>query len=74
MLEQSKVDEMNNALANLVIKRIDALGPSPSQHELSSIAQLARVVNDAPKTIHMSSAVIGTPLKPYKRKKCKKYK
>lgn len=65
MLEQSKVDEMNNAIADYLIKKVDTLSPLATPDELSSIAQLARVVNDAPKTI----GVIGESLKPYKGKR-----
>lgn len=75
MLEQSKVDKMNNVIADYIIKRVEMLSPLAASDELSTIAQLARVVNDAPKTIHMSSAVIGKPIKLGKcKKRKKKYK
>jgi len=52
MPEQSKVDAMNDALADYVIKRVEALSLSATEEELSSLTQLAKVVNDAPpKTI-----------------------
>lgn len=51
MLEQSKVDEMNEALADYIIKRVGILSPLATPEELDSIARLARVVNDAPKTV-----------------------
>lgn len=74
MLEQSKVDKMNNVIADYIIKRVEILSPLAAPSELSTIAKLARVVNDAPKTISMTGVAIGGPLKPYKRKKRKKYK
>lgn len=67
MLEQSKVDKMNDALADYIIKRAEVLGAFATPEELESIAQLARVVNDAPKTVHL----IGEPIKPYKSKRHK---
>lgn len=65
MLGQSKVDAMNDALADYIIKRVETLSPLATEEELSSLAQLARVVNDAPKTIQM----IGEPIRPHKRKR-----
>lgn len=53
MLEQSKVDEMNEALADYIIKRVEILSPLTTPEELDAIARLARVVNDAPKTVHL---------------------
>lgn len=67
--EQSKADAMNDAIAEYVTKRLEVLSPLAGADELESIAQLARVVNDAPKTIHMTSAVIGKPIKLGKRKR-----
>ncbi|MGE7795003.1 hypothetical protein [Lysinibacillus fusiformis] len=69
VLEQSKVDAMNDAIADYVIKRLEVLSPLAAADELESIGQLARVANDAPKTIHISSAVIGKPIKIGKRKR-----
>ncbi|MFJ7407108.1 MULTISPECIES: hypothetical protein [unclassified Lysinibacillus] len=74
MLEQNKVDKMNNAIAEWVIKRIEVLSPLASSEELESIAQLAKVVNEAPKTIRLTEVGVCEPLKPYKRKKYRKYK
>lgn len=61
MLEQSKVDEMNEALADFVMKRVEALDPRlATPNDVSSLAQLVKVVNDAPKTI----TLVGKPIKP----------
>ncbi|WKT76964.1 hypothetical protein [Lysinibacillus fusiformis] len=69
VLEQSKVDAMNDAIADYVIKRVEALSPDATTDELESITLLARVVNGAPKTVHMTSAVLGEPIKLGKRKR-----
>lgn len=69
MLEQSKVDEMNDALADYIIKRVEVLGPLATPEELDSIARLARVVNDAPKTVSLTGIAVGEPIKPYKKKR-----
>ncbi|MEA0556470.1 hypothetical protein U1P98_23230 [Lysinibacillus irui] len=67
MLEQSKVDEMNEALADYIIKRVEVLSPLTTPEELDSIGRLARVVNDAPKTVRL----IEESMKPYKYKQHK---
>lgn len=69
VLEQSKVDAMNDAIADYVIKRVEVLSPDAMLDELESIALLARVVNNAPRTIHMNSAVLGEPIKLGKQKR-----
>ncbi|MCE4044571.1 hypothetical protein LXM56_10575 [Lysinibacillus fusiformis] len=69
VLKQSKVDAMNDAIADYIIKRLEALSPLAAPDELESIAQLARVVNDTHKPIHMTSAVLGKPIKLGKRKR-----
>lgn len=65
VLKQSKVDEMNEAIANYVIKSLETLSPLATPDEVSSIAKLASIVNDAPKAIQMFSE----PIKPFKRKR-----
>ena len=66
MLEQNKVDEMNEALADFVIKRVESLDPKlATPNDVSSLAELVKVVNDAPKTIQL----IGESIKPLKRKR-----
>ncbi len=74
MPEQSKTEAMNDAIAGYVTKRLEELSPLVVPDELEAIALLARVVNDAPKTIHMNSAVLGKPIKLCKRKKHRKSK
>lgn len=69
VLEQSKVEDMNNAIADYVIKRVEALSPDATPDELESITLLARVVNGATHTIHTSGAVIGKPIKLGKQKR-----
>lgn len=69
MLKQSKVDEMNDALADYIIKRVEVLSPLATPKELDSIAHLARVVNDAPKTVSLTGVAVGEPIKPYKKKR-----
>lgn len=60
MPEQSKVDKMNEALADFVIKRIESVDPTTATpNELSSIAQLARTVNDAPTGIELTGLGMG---------------
>ncbi|MEA0565145.1 hypothetical protein [Lysinibacillus irui] len=65
MLEQSKVDEMNDVLADYIIKRVEVLSPLATPEELDSISRLARVVNDAPKTVHL----LGEGIEPVKQKR-----
>lgn len=69
MLEQSKVDAMNNAIADYIIKRVDTLSPLATPEELDSIVRLARVVNDAPKTVSLTGVAVGEPIKLYKKKR-----
>ncbi|MBG9479404.1 hypothetical protein [Lysinibacillus sphaericus] len=66
MLEQSKVDAMNDAVADFVIKRVGSLNPELAKpNDVSSLAALVKEVNAAPKTIHL----IGESIKPLKRKR-----
>lgn len=54
MPEQNKVDEMNERLATFVITRATALNPADVKAEdVLSLARLAAVVNEAPKTIRI---------------------
>ncbi|MGE7942809.1 hypothetical protein ACQKNB_12045 [Lysinibacillus xylanilyticus] len=69
MLGQSKVDDMNEALADYIIKRVEVLSPLATPEELDSIAQLAKVVNAAPNTVSLTGIAVGEPLKPYKKKR-----
>lgn len=65
MLQQSKVDAMNEALADYIIKRVEVLIPLATPEELDAIAKLVRVVNESPKTVQL----IGEPIKLYKKKR-----
>lgn len=62
-LEQSKVDAMNEAVADLITKRVKVLDPVMATHyELSTLASLVKAVNGAPSLVSM----ISEPIKPYK--------
>jgi len=64
MIGQSKVDAMNEAVAELITKRVEVLDPVFATHEeLSTLAELVKAVNLAPTSLTM----IGEPIKPYKQ-------
>ncbi|WP_432702461.1 hypothetical protein [Lysinibacillus sphaericus] len=62
MLEQSNVDAMNEAVAELITKKVKVLDPMFVTHEeLSAIAELVKAVNSAPSLVSM----ISEPIKQY---------
>ncbi|MEQ6355933.1 hypothetical protein ABNX05_14985 [Lysinibacillus sp. M3] len=64
MLKQSKVDKMNEAVANLITKRVKVLDPVMATHdELSTLAELVKAVNGAPSLVSM----ISEPIKPFQQ-------
>jgi len=70
MMKQSKVDAMNEAVADFIIKKVESLNPDlATDRELSSLAELVRVVNVAPKTVPLTGVAVGEPIKPYKKKR-----
>lgn len=59
MLKQSKVDAMNEAVADFVIKRVGVLSPTMVTHdELSTLAELVKAVNGAPIPLTMFDGTI----------------
>ncbi|MFF2794967.1 hypothetical protein [Lysinibacillus xylanilyticus] len=61
MFGQSKVDAMNEAVAELITKRVKVLDPVLATHdELSTLAELVKAVNLAPTSLTM----IGESIKP----------
>ena len=65
-MKQSKVDAMNDAVAEFIINRVMSLDPKlATPNDVSSLAALVKEVNAAPKTIQL----IGESIKPLKRKR-----
>lgn len=65
MLEQSKVDKMNEAVADLITRRVKVLDPVMATHdELSTLARLVKAVNGASSFLSM----ISEPIKPLESK------
>jgi len=61
MFGQSKVDEMNEAVAGFIIKRTEVLNPLMATHEeLSTLAELVKAVNGAPTL----ATTLGESIKP----------